>query len=182
MALDHGQLDTLLRILRSGNPEALDGILITVGSRMLALARGIVKNREDAEDVVQESFLKIAKGIGSYRDGTNAYAWVMRIVRNAAFDHLRRKKVRAAEDIDAFFHLCDESYSEEKQTSALVLEEAVSRLPQAQRRVIYYRYYLDFTVREIAKETGMSKSSVQRALDGAEKFLKNFLGGGQNAE
>lgn len=176
MAFDHGQLNEILRILKSGNAEALDGILITVGRRMYALARGIVKNREDAEDVLQDSFLKIAKGIGSYKEGTNGYAWVMRIVRNCALDFLRRRRLRATEDIDEFFHLSDESYSEEKQARAVVLEEAISRLPKAQRQIVYYRYYLDFTVREIAKETGMSKSSVQREAEEAEKFLKEYLG------
>lgn len=176
MAFDHGQLNEILRILKAGNAEALDGILITVGRRMYALALGIVKNREDAEDVLQDSFLKIAKGIHAYREDTNGYAWVMRIVRNCAFDLLRKRKIRATEDIDSFFHLSDESYSEEKQARSLVLEEAISRLPQEEKRVIYYRYYLDFTVRDIARETGMSKSGVQRTVESAEKKLKEFLG------
>ena len=176
MAFDHGQLNEILCVLKAGNTQALDGILITVGRRMFALALGIVKNREDAEDVLQESFLKIAKGIHAYREDTNGYAWVMRIVRNCAFDFLRKRKIRATEDIASFFHLSDEGYSEEKQARSLVLEEAISRLQQEEKRVIYYRYYLEFTVREIARETGMSKSGVQRAIESAEKKLKEFLG------
>ena len=175
MAFDHGQLNDILRLLKSGKANALDGIMITVGRRMFALALGIVKNRSDAEDVLQDSFMKIAKGIRTYKEGTNGYAWVMRIVRNCAFDFLRKRRIRASEDIDEFFHLSDERYSEEKRTHALTLEEGISLLPPVQKKMIYYRYYLDFTVRETANETGMSKSTVQRETEAAEKFLKEFL-------
>ena len=62
---------------------------------------------------------------------------------------------------------------------ALVLEDAVAKLAPLERRMIYYRYYLDFTVREIAKETGVSKSAVQRMVSAAEEKLKKLLSEGQ---
>lgn len=176
------QLNALLQALRGGNADALDGICASVGGRMYALARGIVKNRADAEDVVNDSFIKLARGIGGYRSGTNGYAFVMRIVRNCAFDLLRRRKVRAEEDIDAFFHLTDERYDAGRIERAAVLEDAVRRLAAEERKMIYYRYYLDLTVREIAKETGMSKSAVQRLAASAEEKLRNLLSEGQNGE
>lgn len=83
---DGEKIEWLLRALRHGNADALDGIYALLGGRMLALARGIVRNRADAEDVVSESFLKLARGIGGYRPGTNGCAFVMRIVRNTAYD------------------------------------------------------------------------------------------------
>ncbi len=176
---DSEKIELLLRALRSGDAEALDGIYACLGGRMLALARGIVRNRADAEDVVSDSFLKLARGIGGYRIGTNGCAFVMRIVRNTAFDLLRKRKVRAEEDLDEFFHLTDERYRPERMDGALVLEDAVAKLAPLERRMIYYRYYLDFTVREIAKETGVSKSAVQRMVSAAEEKLKKLLSEGQ---
>lgn len=181
MTLDRGQLNDMLRDLKWGNPRALDGIYLTVGGRMFALARGIVHNREDAEDVVQESLLKIARSAEKFKEGTNGYAWCMKIVRNTALDFLRKRRIRAEEDIDEFFHLTDESYAPDKLDGALALEEAVAKLPSEGKKMIYYRYYLDLTVREIAKETGMSKSAVQRAVADAEEKLKLLLQAGQNA-
>lgn len=174
--MDHGQLNEMLRDLKNGNAEALDAILATIGRRMFALARGIVGNPADAEDVLSDSFLKIARGVRSFREGTNGYAWVMRIVRNTAFDLLRKRKTAATEDLDAFFHLADERYSADRREEALLLEEAISKLTEAERRLIYYRYYLDLTTREIASETGMSKSAAARALLAAEAKLRAFLG------
>lgn len=103
-------------------------------------------------------------------------------MRNTAFDLLRRRRVRAEEDIEEFFHLSDERYSAEGRDGALVLEEAVSKLGWLGKRMIYYRYYLDWTVRDIAKETGMSKSAVQRAVSAAEEALKAFLDAGQSGD
>ncbi len=179
---DPEQLDTLLTSLRHGNANALDGVYALLGGQMLALARGIVHNRADAEDVVSESFLKLVRGIRSYRSGSNGRAFVMRIVRNTAFDLLRRRKIRAEEDLDAFFHLTDERYDPGRTEDALMLEEAVAKLDPPERRMIYYRYYLDFTVREIAQETGMSKSAAARLVSLAEEKLKKLLGAGQNGE
>ena len=104
----------------------------------------------------------------------------MRIVRNCAFDLLRRRRVRAEEDIDAFFHLSDGRYDAGRIERAVLLEDAVGRLSAQERRMIYYRYYLDFTVRETAKETGMSKSAVQRLTVSAENKLRKMLSEGQN--
>ena len=176
---EHGQLNALLSLLREGQAGALDDIYFAVGRRMYALARGIV-GPTDADDVVSESFLKIAKGIRSFREGTNGYAWVMRIVRNTAFDFLRKRKGRAEEDLDAFFHLTDERYAPERREEALALEAAMEKLNDEERKMIYYRYSLDFTVREIAAETGMSKSAVARAAQNAEEKLKKLLLAGQN--
>ena len=155
---EHGQLNALLSLLRKGHTEALDEIYQEVGRRMYALARGI----------------------RSFREDTNGYAWVMRIVRNTAFDVLRKRKQRAEENLDAFFHLTDERYSPERRMEALALEAAMQKLNEGERKMIYYRYYLDFTVREIAAETGMSKSAAARLAQNAEEKLKKLLIEGQN--
>ena len=147
------QLNREIRMVASGNAEALDLIYRRVGGRMYALARGIAKTREDAEDILSESFLKLARGARSFRGG-NGYAFVMRVVRNTAFDLLRKRKVRAEEDIDAFFHLSDDRYSPGRREDALVLEAAAARLTQEEKRMIYYRYYLDLTVRRSPARRG----------------------------
>ena len=176
--LDHEQLNRMLIELREGNADVLDEIYAVIGRRMFCLARGIVKSREDAEDVLQESFLKLARGARRYVAGTNAYALIMRIVRNTALDFLRRNKRAATEDLDEFFHLSDERYSPERREDALLLEAGLSTLTDAERRMIYYRYYLDLTVREIARATGMSKSAAARAVVHAEEKLKSYFARG----
>ncbi len=172
--LELGQLNDLLYALQRGDASALDGILALVGRRMLALARGITHSTADAEDVLQESFLKIARFAHTFK-GEGGYAWIMRIVRNTALDFLRRNKRIATENLDEFFHLTDERYSAERRHEALLLEDALQKLSEADRRMIYYRYYLDLTVRDVAAETGMSRSAAARALLRAEENLRALL-------
>ncbi len=175
--IDFEKLNTLIRLVAEGNASALDEIYRLVGKRMFVLARGIVRNAADAEDVISDSFIKIARSAPSFRADTNGYAWVMRVVRNTAFDFLRKRNVRAEENIDEFFHLTDERYAPERLNDALLFEWAMDQLTQEEKKLIYYRYYLDFTVREIAKELGESKSAVDRQLFSVENKLKCILAG-----
>ncbi len=175
--LDLEQLNRLLRRLADGDADALDGIYLLVGKRMFVLARGIVRNEADAEDVLSDSFLKLARGARSFREGTNGYAFVMRVVRNTAFDLLRKRKVRAEEDLDAFFHLTDERYSPERREDAIALEAAMEKLSAEEKRLIYYRYYLDLTIREVAEEAGLSKSAAERKMSAVEQKLLALLAG-----
>ncbi len=178
MPYDNPQLNRLILRVKKGDVSALDGIYILSGKRMFALARGIVGSEADAEDVVSECFLKLAKNAVSYKEG-NACGFLMRMVRNTALDFLRRNKRTAAEDIDEVFSLADERYSPEKREEALFLENAVKALPPLEKKMIYYRYFLDYTVREIAREENIGKSSAERAINRAEEMLKKLLQAGQ---
>ena len=61
-----------------------------------------------------------------------------------------------------------------------MLQDAIAKLEPDEKKVIYYKYYLDMTVREIAVELKCGKSTVQRTAEKAEQKLKNFLNGGTN--
>lgn len=171
------KLNQLILMLAYGHADALDGIFELVGKRMFVLARGIVHSEADAEDVLSDSFLKIARGASSFKEGTNGYAWCMRIVRNTAFDYLRKRKVRAEEDLDAFFHLTDERYSPDRRDDALALEAAIAKLTAEEKRLVYLRYYLDFTIRDVAAELKISKSAAERRLNAVEQKLLALLAG-----
>lgn len=63
-----------LSLIKDGNDNGVDLLYSFMGKTMLMVARGVVRNSFFAEDVVQDSFLKIVKNIGKYKKGTNAYA------------------------------------------------------------------------------------------------------------
>lgn len=181
MPFDSEQLNPLIFRVAKGDASALDTIFALCGKRMCALARGIVRSQADAEDVVSESFVKLARHASSFKEG-NGYAFLMRIVRNAALDFLRKNKRTATENIDDCFSLSDGTYSSEGRENALLLESAVKALPPLEKKMIYDRYFLDLTVREIAREEKMSKSSVERAIRRAEEMLKKSLQAGQTQD
>ena len=176
---DGEKLNKLIFAVAGGDADSLDGILRLAGGKMTAVAVSIV-GRDCAEDVVHDSFIKIARFAKSYKRGMSPYGWIMKIVRNTALDYIKAKKGRGEVSEEEFYSLSSLDYSPEKRENALVLEQAMQQLESDERKVIYLTYYLDMTVREIAGETGMSKSAVQRLKEKAEEKLKKLLDSGTN--
>ena len=168
------KLNRLILAVADGFADCLDGILDIAGGKMMAVAISYV-GRDLAEDVLHDSFIKIARFAKSYRRGMNPYGWIMKIVKNTAIDYLKSKKVRAEVSSEEFFSLSSQDYSPEKRESAIALEQAMQKLEPDERKIIYLVYFLDLTVREIAGELNMSKSAVQRLKEKAEEKLKNLL-------
>ena len=168
------KLNRLILGVADGHSECLDGILMLAGGQMMAVALSLV-GRDHAEDVLHDSFIKVARFAKSYKPGTSPYGWLMKIVRNTALDFLRAKKIRAEVSSDKLFSLSSLDYSPERRENAIALEQAISKLEPNEKKIIYFVYYLDTTVREIAKELNISKSAVQRLKEKAEEKLRNLL-------
>lgn len=176
---DGRQLNNLILSVADGYADCLDGIYEIAGGRMYAAALSIA-GKDGAEDVLHDSFIKIARFARKYNPDTNPYGWLIKIVRNTALDYVRSKKAHTAVSTEEFYSLTSSDYSPEKRESAIALEQAIAKLDGDEKKVIYYTYYLDMTVREIASCMKLSKSTVQRISERAEQKLKNLLDGGTN--
>ena len=171
-----------LSLIREGKDAGVDMLYDVLGKNMLAVARGVVGDKFVAEDVVQDSFLKIVRNVNKYKKGTNTCAWALKIVRNTALNTLKAEKNKITEDIDEFYALASGDDEEEKSTTKILVETLMDLLaPPIVKQMIYLKYFLDMTVREIAKEVGMSKSYVAKKIAEAEEFMKSRLCG-QNDE
>lgn len=168
------KLNSLIIAVANGSADSLDGILSLAGGKMMAVAISLV-GRDYAEDVVHDSFIKIARFAKSFKSGTSPYGWIMKIVRNTALDFLKSGKLKREVSDSEFFSLSSLDYSPERRENAIALEQALKKLEPDERKIIYLIYYLDMTVREIAGEMKLSKSAVQRLKEKAETKLKNLL-------
>lgn len=167
-----------LGLIAADKSEGVDLLNECAGKGMLFVARGIVKDPAAAEDVVQESFLKIVQHIRKYKKGTNGYAWICRIVRNTALNYIGAARKKAARPLDEFSRVPADPDPEEKATDRLLAEALMNSLsPPVVRQMIYMKYFLDMTVREIAKELGKSKSYVADAIVAAEEKMRKILAG-----
>ena len=174
------QINIFIVQISQGNTFALEGLSRLVSARMLSIALSIVKNRATAEDVVQDSFLRIVRNAHMFKSETNGYAWICKITQNVALNALRAENRRRSENIDDFFNLSSDDDVAEKSTTQVALRKAMEVLTDFEKRVIYQKYFMDFTVRDSAKSLGKSKSAVQRAITSAEEKIKTFLNGGTN--
>ena len=178
IVMDFNELSNInyaLKRISCGDTNGIDIIYNTIGGRMLSVAVGIVKNRQLAEDVIQESFIKIIEKINSFTPNSNGYAWICKIVQNTALNKLKSEKIRNTEDIDEFYNLADKENTSEISENNIMAEKAMEALNAKQRKMIYYKYFMDMTIREIAKKMDIPKSSVHKEIMSAEQIMKNFI-------
>ena len=145
------------------------------------LARWLVRNDQDAEDVVQESFLKAFKAQASFR-GTEARTWMLSIVRNTAMDFRRRDKSGIAVPLGGEgFEPKDDSPDPERvlldQSRREQVRHAISHLEPEFREVIVLREIEGLPYKEIASVLGIPMGTVMSRLSRARNLLLVELGG-----
>ncbi len=132
------------------------------------------KDRDLAEDIVQETFLKFWQS-RSYQDTGKELAYLYVIARNLCMDAFRRQM---PEDIDGHEELSAGAKSEpETAIVKMALDAALEQLPQEVREIIVLRYTNEMRVTDIAKITGMSRFAVHRKLKEGLALLKRALEG-----
>ena len=161
------QINQYIEQIAQGSYTAIDSLAQMVSGRMLSVALSVVRNRALAEDVVQDSFLRILSKAASFRKDTNGYAWICKIVHNTALNALRRERRFRALNYDDLPFLSDDCPTEDNLVAAAAVQQAIKELTEREKQ--------QFTVRDSAKATGISKSEVQRTVARAEAKLKASL-------
>jgi RNA polymerase sigma-70 factor (ECF subfamily) len=142
------------------------------------LARWLLRNRTDAEDVAQDAVIRAFRAFGSYRSG-NARAWLLQIVRNTCFTWLRQNRM-AAEFME-FDETTMPQESENPETLALAgsdreqLTRALELLPESFREILVLRELEGCSYKEIAEITSRPIGTVMSALARARAQLRNSL-------
>lgn len=147
--------------------------------RAYAVARAIVLTHEDAEDAVQEGFLRAWQAIGRFDPGQAFGPWLNRIVANAALDLARRKKVRTTEQLSDSIPAAFRNPAEDAELRAR-LKSALEELPERSRAVIVLHDVEGFTHAEIGEMLGIpggtARSDLHHARQRLRKLLENVRG------
>jgi RNA polymerase sigma-70 factor, ECF subfamily len=142
------------------------------------LARWLLRNRADAEDVTQDALLRAFRAFGSYRAG-NARAWLLQIVRNTCFTWLRQN--RMGEEFTEFDETTMPQESENPETLAIAssnreqLTRALESLPASFREILVLRELEGCSYKEIAEITSRPIGTVMSALARARLQLRDSL-------
>lgn len=150
----------------SGNEKSLEILIIRHKQRIFSFILSKVSDREVAEDIFQDTFIKVINTLkrGAYNEEGKFLPWVMRISHNLIIDHFRRNKrlpkFNNTDDFDIFDVLSDEMLSAENQIiKEQILEDVkklVEELPEDQKEVLVMRMYKDMSFKEIAENTDVS--------------------------
>jgi RNA polymerase sigma-70 factor (ECF subfamily) len=175
----------LARRIKEGDKEAFMKLVGLYQQKVFVLAYSMVREREDAIDLVQETFLRLYEKINSYRPGENFSAWLMKIARNICIDFIRRQKARKKESLDQLgterLDLADQSEDPARFNPGEIISQAVALLPAKQQAVFILHHYQELKYEEIAAELNISAGTVKslhyKAVRKLRKLLARPLGG-----
>lgn len=157
----------LVKLYQDGNNAAFEVIINRYRSRVYSYIFLIVQNKDIAEDVFQDTFIKAITNIqqGRYADSGRFLGWVNRIAHNLIIDHFRKEKKENTFSTDGLeYDFVNNSKYSEKSVEDVISNEQVMRdvvqlidfLPESQQSVVRMRYFQQLSFKEIAERTDVS--------------------------
>ncbi len=169
--------DVLIRRFAAGDQNAARALTVRLSPGVLALARRMLRNEAEAEDVAQEAMLRLWKMAKDWEPGrAKVSTWLYRVTQNLCTDRLRRKTTSNMDDVP---EPVDESpgAADQMQTKsrAEALTTAMADLPERQRTALHLRHFEDLSNIEIADIMDISVEAVESLTGRAKRGLADKL-------
>jgi len=203
-ALDGLPDGELVRLVQKGEQEAYACLFRRYYQKVYGMALARLRNREDAQDVVQDAFVKVFRYVGSFKGNSSFYTWLYRITANLCIDRLRqagrdqkveyvegRKLAAAVERGGGMMGMGsvegdNPARNLDRKEVLLKLSEAIDELPEYHREVILMREVGGMSYSEMARAMNVSKGTIMSRLFHARRKVKErmkpYLDGGEDGE
>lgn len=177
----------IVRKAKKGDKEAFSELVTIYSERIYNLALRILRNREDAEDVLQETFLTVLQKLNTFDGRSNFFTWIYRIATNASLMKLRKKRLVFAElpenpDLgprhderimvdwsqDPSFYIQNEEIKK-------IIDTAINQLSEIYRTVFILRDIEQLSIKETSKILNISEENVKIRLKRARMFLRDKI-------
>jgi len=177
----------LIEKARQGDRSAFALLVNTYSERIYNLALRILRNREDAEDVLQETFLSVVKNLDKFDGRSSFFTWIYRIATNASLMKLRKKKIvftdlpenqESHESIENKVFIdwsTDPSLTVQNKEVMELLEKALGELSEIYRSVFILRDVEQLSIKETSKILNITEENVKIRLRRARQFLRDKL-------
>jgi RNA polymerase sigma-70 factor (ECF subfamily) len=177
----------LVKLARGGDRGAFAELVHFYKDKLFHLAYRMLGQYQEAEDVVQDTFIRVYKNLDRYDDTLKFSTWIYRIATNLCIDKLRKRKsgysldaeVQDGEGTDWYSTLATKDKGPEDE---LVLSEtqqhirrAIDSLPQKYKSVVILRYLNDLSLQEIGEILGMPVTTVKTRVHRGREFLRKKL-------
>ncbi len=164
----------------AGNTSAFSYFVETYQDMAITIAHRICGNVQDAEDIVQESFVKVYRNLHTFRNESKFSSWLYRIVYNTAVSHTKTKmwltdseteldNVHETSDFDTEKQMDDAERTE-------MVQNALNKMPKGDALLLTLYYMEDNSVKDVAKITGLNESNVKVKLFRARKMFRELIG------
>jgi RNA polymerase sigma-70 factor, ECF subfamily len=168
--------EELVALLRQQNREAFNYLYSNYSSVLYGVIRKMLTDEETAQDVLQESFVKIWNNISKYdANKGRIYTWMINICRNTAIDKLRSRgeimkaKIRTDENI---VDTIDSGMRTEQSTDTIGLANLVADLKPEYQEIVQMAYYSGYTLDEVSKNLELPLGTVKTRMRNAIKILR----------
>jgi RNA polymerase sigma-70 factor, ECF subfamily len=156
---------------KEGDQEAVRYLYVLYSHNVYGYVRSIIRDDHEAEDVTQQVFAKLITTVVKYDDrGVPFFAWLLRLSRNVAIDHLRRNRLTPTENV-----IDPDADTGADLDRAEVVREALATLSDEQRKVVILRHVVGLTPGEIADRIGRSESAVHGLHHRGRRALQQEL-------
>lgn len=170
---------TVVRRILHGETEAFSVLVERYHARALKLATGLLGDADEAEDAVQEAFVRAYRGLGGYREQDRFGSWLLRIVVNQCRTQRAKQQRYVGEHDGAIIGaLASPEGTEQSVTAAAEREElafALARLAPDQREAVVLRFAGELSYDEMAKVTGVGVSALKMRVQRACTRLRDLL-------
>jgi RNA polymerase sigma-70 factor (ECF subfamily) len=169
---------------RSGDEEAFRRLVEGYSSRLFRLAYRMTGNEMDAEDVVQETFLKAFQRLDQFEERSSFGSWLHRIAVHAGCDLLRRRRARGGSAVvsleaDDDLNMRAPDPSPERLAQGVQVQEGVAlamgRLSDRERSAFVLRHFEEMSTREISRLLGIEESAAKQSVFRAVRKLREAL-------
>jgi RNA polymerase sigma-70 factor (ECF subfamily) len=154
--------------VKAGDTQSFTMIVSKYGKMVFTIVHKIVENREDAEDITQEIFIKVFKSLERFREESEFSTWLYRIAYNTAISELRKKKLFYVSAEDSLLvdnsSFTDEKDEQEIEIKLQYLEEALKKLPPDEIFLLTLHYMDGQSIENISKISNLSVSNVKVKL------------------
>jgi RNA polymerase sigma-70 factor (ECF subfamily) len=157
---------------RDGDDDALRLLFLLYADNVYGYVLAIVRDEHDAEDITSEVFSRLPRALTRYQSGATPFAaWLLRVARNAALDHLRAQRSVPRAEV----HAVTEAAEPPGRERLADLRAALAGLPADQRQVMLMRLVAGMTPGEVAEELGRSVDAIHALQHRARRRLRREL-------
>lgn len=164
----------------SDTKQEITRLVEQYGNDVLKIAFVILKSKELAEDVYQETFLRVCRSFSGYRRESSEKTWITSIAVNICKDYMRSAWKKRVVTTDDFFSYASEEDTEdiiEKRNEKRQLIKAIMNLPDKYREIIHLYYYQEMDIKDIAGILKIPGGTVKSRLFKARNILHETIGG-----
>ena len=192
LAMDKREESILVAQARDGCQQSFATIVTQHSPQLIRLAWRLLGNRADAEDIVQDAFLRLHRSLGSFRGDSRIGTWLYRTVTRLAIDNLRRENIKrklffmrrdnsAPDPVDLVASPnSDQEARLGAQQQVIMLRQSMNKLSPQQRTVLTLRHQEELPLKEIAEILNLSEGTVKVHLHRAVKSLRSALAEREN--